>query len=339
MIERHEVEDLIERFREWLLQTNEDLAAADWSELLAQAGHPLNLAAQPGSLEMVEAFTALRHETKLLTKGVRALNDQVARDMDEQRGAAEVGGGLGRDGSSGCTTPGRRIRTPARRCALLEQVLDLDETLWRACQALQRRLQETNTTTSPTDASQSSDAAQASQPAQAVDSTHSATASPVESSASPADRIEACLQRSINALPAWRRFLIRPFLNQLREEIGVCGVSLEGSGRHNGSREAQETQFRLKQSELEVRHLVETMQQTSEGLQMIRDRVARALAMAGVRRIDCVGRPFDATLMRAIEVVDDPSRPAESVVAELRPGYVWNDEPLRLADVRAISAR
>jgi molecular chaperone GrpE (heat shock protein) len=39
--------------------------------------------------------------------------------------------------------------------------------------------------------------------------------------------------------------------------------------------------------------------------------------------------------MRVIEVIDDPTRPPETVVDELRAGYQWKGITLRPAEVRA----
>jgi molecular chaperone GrpE (heat shock protein) len=39
--------------------------------------------------------------------------------------------------------------------------------------------------------------------------------------------------------------------------------------------------------------------------------------------------------MTVVELVDAPGVPAESVVAELRPGYTWRERVIRFAEVRA----
>jgi molecular chaperone GrpE len=76
-----------------------------------------------------------------------------------------------------------------------------------------------------------------------------------------------------------------------------------------------------------------------EGYGLIRDRLQKALLRAEVRRIECCGRPVDPHTMTIIEVVDDPSRPAGTVVDEIRPGYFWKGQVFRCAEVRAVRER
>ena len=43
--------------------------------------------------------------------------------------------------------------------------------------------------------------------------------------------------------------------------------------------------------------------------------------------------------MRVIELVDAPGVPPETVVEEIRPGYVWRGQVVRYAEVRAHAPR
>jgi molecular chaperone GrpE len=74
------------------------------------------------------------------------------------------------------------------------------------------------------------------------------------------------------------------------------------------------------------------------GSELIRQRLARAMASAGVLRIPTLGRVFDPELMVVVEV-SEADGPAGLVVEEIRRGYTWKDGLLRPAEVRAIRAR
>jgi molecular chaperone GrpE len=76
-----------------------------------------------------------------------------------------------------------------------------------------------------------------------------------------------------------------------------------------------------------------------EGYELIRARLQRLLAEQGIRRLDCVGRAVDPTQMTVVELVDDPQAAPETVLEELRPGYLWRDRVLRFAEVRAVRRR
>ena len=63
------------------------------------------------------------------------------------------------------------------------------------------------------------------------------------------------------------------------------------------------------------------------------ERFDRALAQAGVRLIETVGRIFDAEQMRAVETRTVDSVTDSVVVEEFLSGFVHDDEVLRLAEV------
>ena len=43
--------------------------------------------------------------------------------------------------------------------------------------------------------------------------------------------------------------------------------------------------------------------------------------------------------MTVIDLVDDPASEPETVVEEVRPGYVWRGRVVRFAEVRAVGSR
>ncbi len=70
-----------------------------------------------------------------------------------------------------------------------------------------------------------------------------------------------------------------------------------------------------------------------QGYEMAIERFDRALAQAGVRHIETVGRIFDAEQMRAVETRTVGRVKDGVVVEEFLSGFVCGDEVLRLAEV------
>ena len=75
-----------------------------------------------------------------------------------------------------------------------------------------------------------------------------------------------------------------------------------------------------------------------DGYQLICGRLQRMLAEHRIERLACAGQSVDPSQMRVIELVDAPGVPPETVVEEIRPGYVWRGRVVRYAEVRATRA-
>ncbi len=71
-----------------------------------------------------------------------------------------------------------------------------------------------------------------------------------------------------------------------------------------------------------------------EGLLLVVSRLRRMMAERNIKRLDFVGKPFDAETMNAVSVVGSTQYPAGHVVEVLSPAYLWRDQLLRFADVR-----
>lgn len=69
------------------------------------------------------------------------------------------------------------------------------------------------------------------------------------------------------------------------------------------------------------------------GLEMTLRRLDQMLAARRVKAVDVVDQPLDPHTMRAAHVERHPERADGIVVGELRKGYLWDDELLRLAEV------
>lgn len=70
----------------------------------------------------------------------------------------------------------------------------------------------------------------------------------------------------------------------------------------------------------------------ADGYALSLRRLERALADQGLEAFDGIGTPFDPALMEAIELVD--GEPSGHVVECVRPGYTWNGELFRTAQVK-----
>jgi molecular chaperone GrpE len=71
-----------------------------------------------------------------------------------------------------------------------------------------------------------------------------------------------------------------------------------------------------------------------EGNLLARERFDDLLRRLDVREIPCVGRPFDPSLMQAVEVVQTSDAAPGTVLEVFRPGYTSNSRVLRVAEVK-----
>jgi molecular chaperone GrpE len=73
-----------------------------------------------------------------------------------------------------------------------------------------------------------------------------------------------------------------------------------------------------------------------EGNLLARERFDDLLRRLDVREIPCVGRPFDPTVMQAVEVVQASDAAPGTVLDVFRPGYTSNGRVLRVAEVKVV---
>ena len=71
-----------------------------------------------------------------------------------------------------------------------------------------------------------------------------------------------------------------------------------------------------------------------EGLRIIHKKFLKLLETYGVLSFDCVGMPFDHNLHEAVAMAMHEGSEPRTVVDVLRPGYLLNNELLRVAQVR-----
>jgi molecular chaperone GrpE len=71
-----------------------------------------------------------------------------------------------------------------------------------------------------------------------------------------------------------------------------------------------------------------------EGLRIIHKKFLALLETYGVIPFECVGMPFDHNLHEAVAMATHEGGEPTTVVDVLRRGYLWNNELLRVAQVR-----
>lgn len=76
------------------------------------------------------------------------------------------------------------------------------------------------------------------------------------------------------------------------------------------------------------------VQNVIKGVEMIYRQMVQALAQAGMSKIEAVGQPFDPKLHEAIMQVEDDSVPEDTVVEELRAGYMLKERVIRPSMVK-----
>ncbi len=73
--------------------------------------------------------------------------------------------------------------------------------------------------------------------------------------------------------------------------------------------------------------------QLKKGVELTESELSKVLAKFGVTKMDPMGKVFDPSFHQVVQEVEDKSKPAGTVVAELQTGYMINDRILREAMV------
>ncbi len=289
-------EDILQRFREWLAQTDQDILALperqqaapawdsdpetsdrpEWLDESNWADHSNDTppdvndndpADQPapelpsvGLTELLEAFTALRHETKLQTKAGRGLEDAVQASLQGlDRAIRHFETLQAREGDAA-----DRVAKP-----FAEALANLDEALTRGAEAI--------------------------------------SSSQLQAARAVSQHLQDTLDDRFRRLSSWRQWWARSWHGQVRE---ICQEEVATS-------------------------MNAALHRVMEGYQLIHARLRRVMQEQGVSRISCVGQVVDPAKMTVVELVDDPHAEPEVVLEEVRPGYIYRGHVLRFAEVRA----
>ncbi|MBO0711086.1 MAG: nucleotide exchange factor GrpE [Acetobacteraceae bacterium] len=81
------------------------------------------------------------------------------------------------------------------------------------------------------------------------------------------------------------------------------------------------------------RHRTDVAEGWRDGLAILLRRLDRILSERGVAPIDVIGQPFNPRLSRAVGTRWDPARAPGTVVEEIRAGFLWEEELLRVSEV------
>ena len=71
-----------------------------------------------------------------------------------------------------------------------------------------------------------------------------------------------------------------------------------------------------------------------QGVEMILKQIHQLLEKNGVRKIECLGKVFDAAQQEAIAHVETDKHPENTVVEEVQKGYLFEERLLRPAVVK-----
>ena len=78
---------------------------------------------------------------------------------------------------------------------------------------------------------------------------------------------------------------------------------------------------------------IEQMEQFRKGVELTEAELMKVLNKFGVTKMETEGKIFDPAFHQVVQEVEDPSKPAGTVIAELQTGYMINDRLLREAMV------
>lgn len=141
-------------------------------------------------------------------------------------------------------------------------------------------------------------------------------------------KLDAELDRCRGEIPGLRRAALRPVLLDL----------LDLYDRLSAGRDALQAYrpvhgwFRRIKSRLEDRRFIASV---GEGQGMSLRRLEETLARQQVRPLEALGKPVDPHTMKVMALDRRPELENGVVTAELRKGFLWGDEVLRLSEVKA----
>lgn len=70
-----------------------------------------------------------------------------------------------------------------------------------------------------------------------------------------------------------------------------------------------------------------------QGVKLTQNELTHVFEKFGVKKVDSIGKIFDPNIERVVQEIEDPSKPAGTIVTELQSAYTLNDRILREAMV------
>ncbi len=108
----------------------------------------------------------------------------------------------------------------------------------------------------------------------------------------------------------------------------------QASARRDHEQALRDRDQRLQQAAEAAARVQLAFDSIQTGYTMSLQRLERALDACGLEVMTCLGESFDPEFMEVVEVAWDTGRPANEVVEEVRPGYLWRGRVFRYAQVR-----
>lgn len=136
------------------------------------------------------------------------------------------------------------------------------------------------------------------------------------------------LERARGELPGLRRAALRPLLLEL---LDLYDRLAAGHAALTGYRPVL-AWFHGVKSCPEDRRFIDSVR-TGQGMSL--RRLEETLARQQVRPLEVMGKPVDPHTMKVMELDRQPDLDNGVVTGELRKGFLWGDEVLRLAEVKA----
>ena len=237
-------------------------------KLLAAAPGPAPPSQDVGLYQLVEAFTALRHDVKLQAKAGRTLGEQTESAVSALESSVE-------------------------RFDRLSQQVESERKQWQQQQQLARPLARALVQLHEAVERIGGELSRARQ--RAVEQTASQLA-------------EAIWQQLFEKQPRWRRWLL-------------------------GGRERRRLSMAC--NDQAARTVGAFFDSVIEGYRLMQSRLNDALREQGIERIECLSEQADPHIMRVVDTVAAMEDRPGTVVEELRPGYLWGEQVLQTAEVRA----
>lgn len=73
--------------------------------------------------------------------------------------------------------------------------------------------------------------------------------------------------------------------------------------------------------------------QIVEGIKLVYSKLLKTVEDQGVKRIECIGQPFDVNYHEAVMQMKNDSVPPHTVIEEIQSGYIYKDRVIRHAKV------
>lgn len=78
---------------------------------------------------------------------------------------------------------------------------------------------------------------------------------------------------------------------------------------------------------------VKDSSQIVEGIKLVYSKLLKTVEEQGVKRIECIGQPFDVNYHEAVMQMKNDSVPPHTVIEEIQSGYIYKDRVIRHAKV------